>query len=181
VPRASPRHQEDHRVPPNDAINRAGWTQGIADVGTALIALLPSDVRVSTAPPDQLPNQAPATGGRLNLFLYQVLESAPTRATTPPTRVDLRSTLPPLALDLHYLLTADGSNPGDAAGALERAMRALHASPVLTLQADGQHSVPARILMRPLPWQEMAAVWTALGTPYRLSVVYVVGPVLIGD
>ena len=167
-------------MPPNDIANRAGWTQGIADVGSALIALLPSDLRVTTAPPGQPPQRAPEPGGRLNLFLYQVLESAPTRATTPPTRVALRSTLPPLALDLHYLLTADGSKPGDAEGALERAMQALHASPVLTLQADGPHSVPARVLMRTLPWLEMAAVWTALGTPYRLSVVYVVGPVLIG-
>ncbi len=166
-------------MPPNDIANRAGWTQGIADVGSALVALLPTDLRVSTAPPDQLPQQAPEPGGRLNLFLYQVLESAPTRAASPPTRVGLRPTVPPLALDLHYLLTAQGRNAGDAERTLERAMQALHASPVLTLQADGQHSVPARVLMRALPWQEMAAVWTALGTPYRLSVVYVVGPVLI--
>ena len=167
-------------MPPNDITNRAGWTQGISDVGAALLALLPDDVRVSTVPPDQLPHRAAEPGGRLNLFLYQVLESAPTRAATPPTRVTLRPTAPPLALDLHYLLTAAGPNPGDAEGALERAMQALHASPVLTIQADGQHSVPARVLLRTLPWQEMAAVWTALGTPYRLSVVYVVGPVLIG-
>ena len=67
-------------------------------------------VTVSAAPPDTVVVSGDEAGPRLNLFMYQATPNAALRNQALPsvTGRGARSTNPPLALDLHYLLTAYG-------------------------------------------------------------------------
>src|SRR5215207_10586310 len=69
-----------------------------------------SPVRVSAKAPDLIKLDNPADGPQLNLFLYRVSLNQGWRNADLPTRdsAGRRSASPPLALDLHYLLTAYG-------------------------------------------------------------------------
>ena len=71
---------------------------------------------------------------QLNLFLYQVTPNPGWRNADLPSRDGggARVTSPPLALDLHYLLTAYGADDLDAEILLGYAMQLLHERPVLT-------------------------------------------------
>ncbi|HEY9102455.1 DUF4255 domain-containing protein [Chitinimonas sp.] len=88
---------------------------------------------VSASPPDRItvgseePNQ-------LNLFLYQVTPNPGWRNVGLPSRDPQggRSSNPPLALDLHYLLSAYGSRDLNAEILLGYAMQLLHENPILT-------------------------------------------------
>ena len=57
---------------------------------------------------------------------------------------DQRLSNPPLALDLHYLLTAYGAQDLDAEILLGYAMQLLHETPVLTRRRSGGRSARAR-------------------------------------
>src|SRR5947209_5887360 len=89
-------------------------------------------VNVTTKPPDEArditnPNQ-------LNLFLYQVLPNAAWRNMDIPQRVKAGETsVPPLALNLYYMLTAYGLDNDDTFGhrLLGLAMRILYDHPLL--------------------------------------------------
>ncbi|HJZ69754.1 MAG TPA: DUF4255 domain-containing protein, partial [Blastocatellia bacterium] len=70
------------------------------------------EVTVSTLPPDRVDVlDAAQKKSRLNLFMYQVTPNAGWRNVGLPSRNDRgeRISNPPLALDLHYLLTAYGA------------------------------------------------------------------------
>jgi hypothetical protein len=99
----------------------------------------PSSVTVSCLAPDQVQNQiesgTPDTENQVNLFLHQVTHNAAWR------NVDFasisadgtqRTGNPPLALDLHYLLTVYGSEYWQAEALLGYALMMLHEAPVLT-------------------------------------------------
>ncbi len=78
------------------------------------------DVTVSVLPPDRVPIEGTDARSQLNLFLHQVTPNQGWRNAGLPSRdaQGERISNPPLALDLHYLLTAEGPKPGDAEGAL---------------------------------------------------------------
>jgi hypothetical protein len=100
---------------------------------------------------------------------------------------------PPLALQLHYLLTAfpsgSGGTDGDqeqfSHGALAAVMQALAANPVLgesdpALSAQAKPLVePLRITMDALDLEALSKLWTAASQPMRLSVGYQVSLVTI--
>ena len=99
-----------------------------AHVGSITVSALPPD-RIETGA--QEPNQ-------LNLFLYQVTPNPGWRNTGLPSldsRGDGRLSNPPLALDLHYLLTAYGRDDLNAEILLGYGMFLLHKTPVLTRKA----------------------------------------------
>src|SRR2546423_14161932 len=77
------------------------------DVSTAV----GKPVVVSVLPPDRVTTGA-KEAAQLNLFLYQVTPNPGWQNAGFPSRDDqgARLTNPPLALDLHYLLTAYGRN-----------------------------------------------------------------------
>ena len=110
----------------------------------------------------------------ITLWLYRVTvnESLTNR---PPTPVAAPA---PLALDLHYLLTAWSLDPRDEQVTLAWAMRQLHLHPVLdanTLSPDGGWAGDdvIQVVLADLTTEELMHIWSALGPPYRLSVGYV--------
>jgi hypothetical protein len=151
-----------------------------------------ADLRVTTAAPDQA--RRSLTGAQLNLFLYQTLPNAGWSNLSPLAQVRPGEPgFPPLALNLHYLLTAFGRGEGDTDAVSHRvlgaAMAVLHDQPLLGAEAVREAlstTVPLppfieRLRITPLPLniEEISKLWTAFQTQYRLSCAYEVTVVLI--
>jgi hypothetical protein len=169
----------------------------IAAVTAALRGFLSGAVdpaEVSTLPPDRA-GQA-GDSRRLNLFMYHVTHNAAWRNQEVPHRPRSGSQLrPPLALTLHYLLTAYGDNqPGeDDHSLLGKAMLWLHDNPVLKprdVQAQLSSSElgdsrlerqfePVRLTPETLSVDEMSKLWTTFQSQYRVSTTYQASVVLL--
>lgn len=166
-----------------------------------------SNVTVSALPPDRVFAPGVQEGNQLNLFLYQVAPNVGWRNIGLPSRDEQggRLTNPPLALDLHYLLTAYGAEDLHAEVLLGYAMQLLHETPVLTRQSirtalqpspvNGAILPPAlqalsaseladqveqiKIVATALNSEEMSKLWTALQARYRPTAAYHVSVVMI--
>ena len=144
------------------------------------------------------------TENQVNLFLHQVTYNAAWRNVDLPSmdpggKTRLKN--PPLALDLHYLLTVYGSADWQAEGLLGYAVMMLHENPVLTRDdiryalthlAGANSLIPAlsvstladqieiiKITPATLGREEMAWLWTALKADYRPTFPFQVSVVLI--
>jgi hypothetical protein len=162
---------------------------------------------VSTLPPDRVPTGT-TEPNQLNLFLYRVTANQGWRNNALPSRnaAGERMTDPPLALDLHYVLTAYGDQDLGAEILLGYAMQLLHETPMLTPKAlravlapvdpvDGRtlpntfgslsaidladQMQPVKIVPAFLSGEELSELWTAIRASYRPSVAYVASVVLI--
>jgi Pvc16 N-terminal domain len=150
-----------------------------------------SDLEVTTQPLDLARKNI--TKAQLNLFLYQAVVSAAWRNHDLPAQVRPGETgNPPLALDLHYLLTAWGRGDSDNDSVSHRvlgcAMSLLGDHPVLgsaeiaAAMANndlGDQIERVRIRTQPMGIEDMSKLWTIFQSQYRLSVAYEVGIVLI--
>ena len=117
--------------------------------------VLGSTVTVSALPPDRVVASNGAETSQLNLFLHQVSPNLGWRNEGLPSRdgaARTRLSNPPLALDLHYLLSAYGAEDLHAEILLGYAMQLLHETPVLGRSAiatalnpspRGRHDVAA--------------------------------------
>lgn len=141
---------------------------------------------------------------QVNLFMHQVTYNAAWRNVDQPSvaadgRTRLKS--PPLAIDLHYLLTAYGSADWQAEGLLGYALMFVHENPVLTrkdisfalthLSATNNLSSALatsaladqvemlKIVPATLGREEMAWLWTALKADYRPTFPFLVSVVLM--
>ena len=181
-----------------DVLNNGFIDHDLSTVGSFSVTALPPD-RITTG--TQEPNQ-------LNLFLYQVTPNQGWRNVGLPSRDSNseRLTNPPLALDLHYLLTSYGSQDFNAEILLGYAMQILHESPVLsrrdirtTLRSPspvGSGILPSpfgnlsaldladqveqiKITPHYLSTEELSKLWTAMQARYRQSMAYQVSVVLI--
>ncbi|MEP7043836.1 MAG: DUF4255 domain-containing protein [Dokdonella sp.] len=154
---------------------------------------LPS-LNVTTLPPDMARKNVIEGGAQLNLFLYQTLVNAAWRNQDPPDRTRPGEVArPPLALNLHYLLTAYGDQSDDEGMShrvLGGAMSVLHDHPLLSrseirgvLANNDLADQFERLRVTPLtlPMDEMSKLWTALQTNYRVSAGYEVTVVLINS
>jgi hypothetical protein len=168
---------------------------------------LGSNVTVTAMPPDVIPIDSANATTQLNLFLHQVTLNPGWRNAALPSR-DAKGTRlsnPPLALDLHYLLTAYGSSPLHSEILLGYAMHLLHENPVLDRQSirtalnagtvDVSILPPAfqslsaadladqveqiKITQESFGTEEMSKLWSALQAHYRPTVAYHVSVVLI--
>ncbi len=186
-----------------NALAIAAVTAALKDlIGNGLLGLDLSSigsVTVSALPPDRI-----ATGqtepNQLNLFLYQVTPNTGWRNRALPTRdaSGARIGKPPLALDLHYMLTAYGAQDLSAEALLGYAMQFLHETPMLTREqlrtVLGPPSPPfgnlsALSLAEQVEWlkitpqflgaEELSKLWTAMQARYRPSMAYQVSVVLI--
>ena len=93
-------------------------------------------VKVSALAPDLIPLTGDAPS-QLNLFLYQVMPNQGWRNAGLPSRDGRgdRLTNPPLAVDLHYLVTAYASKDLHAEILLGHAIQILHETPGLSRDA----------------------------------------------
>lgn len=166
-------------------------------------------VTVSVVAPDSiaLGNDA---APRLNLFLHQVTPNPGWRNVGLPgfdASGQQRIGTPPLALDLHYLLTAYGSSDLHAEVLLGYAMQLMHETPVLARNAIRKALNPPaspvngsllpsvyqalrasdladqveqiKITQQAMSMEELSKLWTALQAHYRPSAAYMATAVLI--
>ncbi|HEY0384456.1 MAG TPA: DUF4255 domain-containing protein, partial [Pyrinomonadaceae bacterium] len=167
------------------------------------------DVTVSALPPDRIDISETTGKSQLNIFLYQVTPNAGWRNAGLPSRDSngQRLTNPPLALDLHYLLTAYGAKDLHAEILLGYGMQLLHETPVLTRAAIrtslkpptsviGGGDLPAelrslfaselseqveqiKIVPQFLNTEEISKLWSAFQARYRPTAAYQASVVLI--
>ena len=154
-----------------------------------------TDTTVTILPPDKARGNSSAN--QLNLFLYQILPNAAWRNMNIPSQVmPLETGSPPLALTLHYLITAFGKDNDTSLPyghhLLGKAMSILYDHALLgpdEIKSYATPSFPAnnldqqiervRITLQPLSLDEIAKLWSGLVTQYRLSVGYEVSVMLI--
>jgi uncharacterized protein DUF4255 len=171
-------------------------------------SVIGSTVSVSVMPPDRVVAANGTEASQLNLFLHKVTPNQGWRnerlsACDGTGRV--RLTDPPLALDLHYLLSAFSAADLHAEILLGYGMQLLHENPVLTRPAirtalspapDVGASLPTalraldttgladqieqlRITPTVLDTEELSKLWTAIQAHYRPTTGYTVSVVLI--
>jgi hypothetical protein len=170
--------------------------------------VLGSTVTVSALPPDRV---MPANGSestQLNLFLHRLTPNPGWRNNDLPSRDSSgrnRLANPPLALDLHYLLTAYSADELGAEILLGYAMQLLHENPVLDRRAITTALSPSPAVGTALPaalqaladcgladqleqvklvpeflsTEEMSKLWSAMQSHYRPSTAYLATVVLI--
>jgi hypothetical protein len=184
------------------AVLRNLLDNGLVDVGAPL-----SPVKVTAVAPDTIKLDDPEALPSLNLFLYRTsLNQGWTEVGLPAFDGNgTRISSPPLALNLHYMLTAYGSADFQAEILLGYAMHLLHERPVLDRPAirraldpsplDSTILPPAfqaltasdladqvegvTITYEPMDTEEMARLWAAIQSHYRPTASYLVTVVLI--
>jgi hypothetical protein len=151
-----------------------------------------NDTTVTTQPPDRA-RAAGNNANQLNIFLYQALPNAAWRNMDLPGRVNPGETgMPPLALTLHFLITAYGRDNDlvqpFSLQLIGRAMNVLNDHAILQakeikdalpgndLYAQLEH---VRLTLQPLSTEEIYRLWSGFQTPYRTSVAYEASVVLI--
>jgi hypothetical protein len=165
-------------------------------------------VDVSAKPPDKAVsgNNNSNESAQLNIFLYLVTPNIGWRNTDLPSRSSIgqRLTNPPLALDLHYLISAYGDKDVETDLLLGSAVQLLHEMPVISreeirislteadlpnhlkgigLSDTGLADQMELIKITPefLNTEEMSKLWSAIQSNYRPSVAYMVTVVLIQE
>ena len=111
------------------------------------------EVKVSALPPDRVLVEGTPETSRINLFMYQVTPNQGWRNVDLPSRDGSgeRTASPPLALDLHYLVSAYGASEFHAEILLGYAAQLLHETPVLTRDAIRRTLAPASPVTSVLP------------------------------
>lgn len=158
---------------------------------------------VTTMPPDRVIEEDEPTG--VNLYLHQVTPNVGWRNLGQPTfsASGARLSNPPLALDLHYLLTAYGAEPYHAEVLLGHAMLALHGLAVLgpaeisaalaggapppdpdlpdPVRTSGlaEQVESLRVTHEPMDPEAASRLWSAMQAKYRMTAAYLVTVVLL--
>jgi hypothetical protein len=179
---------------------------------TGLSSLFGGNVTLSAKAPDLVQAELGAGAtlqNQVNLFLHQVTENPAWRNVGQPWLASDGVTQlknPPLALDLHYLLTAYGSQDWQAEALLGYALLMLHENPVMTRQdirnaflalpsSDSSNPLSSavgtsgladqiemiKITPSTLGREEMAWLWTALKADYRPTFPFQVSVVLMQE
>jgi hypothetical protein len=162
---------------------------------------------ITAQPPDRI-TTGDTEANQLNLFLYQVTPNSGWRNVALPSRAPdgTRISNPPLALDLHYLLTAYGAQDLNAEVLFGYAMQLMHENSVLTrgqirIALGAPSPVDGTLLPGPfgrlsaldladqvelikitpvyLTSEDLSKLWTAMQARYRPSMAYMVSVVLI--
>jgi hypothetical protein len=157
-------------------------------------ALGGANAEVTAVAPDTIDLTGPNAGPRLNLFLHQVSPNAGWRNVDLPSRDarGRRTATPPLALDLHYLLTAYGPQPLQAEVLLGYGMQLLHEVPALDRGEIEARLPPSlercllsgqvemlKITPTVMNTEELSKLWSAMQSHYRPTAAYHVSVVLI--
>src|ERR1700743_1751623 len=166
------------------------------------------NVKVTSLPPDRIDTTLASEDSQLNLFMYHTTTNMGWRNEGFPSlnAKGERISNPPLALDLHYLLSAYGSTELHPEILVGYGMQLLHETPVLTRDAIKTSlalnpSVPPaqlpqylrmlstseladqieqiKITPQALSTEEIYKLWAAFLTRYRPTSAYHVSVVLI--
>ncbi|WP_017464134.1 DUF4255 domain-containing protein [Dyella ginsengisoli] len=185
------------------AVLRNLLDNGMIEAGSAV----GTTVNVSAVAPDTIDLEDAEAPPRLNLFLHQVTPNAAWRNAAMPSRnaAGERQSNAPLAVDLHYVLTAYGRTDFHAEILLGYAMHLLHERPWLD-RASIRRALdpsPLDVSMLPPAFQalaasdladqvesikitqaalgidEMSKLWSAIQSHYRPSAAYMVSVLLI--
>ncbi len=167
--------------------------------------ILGSGASITNSPPDLI-ETGPSEPAQLNVFLYNVSVNPALRNLDLPSNSSsgARRSNPPLAVNLHYLVTAYGGKAFDQEILLGFAMQVFHDTPVLNQQlianalADLISVTPAseeaqlvaastlpgqveflRITPEALSTEEIYRLWTAFQVSYRPTTSYLVSVVVI--
>jgi hypothetical protein len=165
------------------------------------------NVKVTSLPPDLVTTSVDEPA-QLNLFLYLVTPNTGWRNQEYPSlnRAGDRISNPPLALNLHYLLTSYCSNELHTEILLGYGMQLLHENPVLTREAIRKSLAPPsdvdstglpanlqslstsdladqlemiKIVPETMNIEELSRLWTAFQSKFRPSAAYMASVVLI--
>lgn len=178
----------------SNALAIAACTATLRNLLLAQVPLLDSDLsdlEVTTQPLDLARKNV--TKAQLNLFLYQTVVNGAWRNMDMPRQLRPGETgSPPLALNLHYLITAYGRGETDNDAVSHRvlggAMSVLHDHTALgrteiaaALPGNdlGEQFERLRITPLPMSLEELSKLWTVFQTQYRVSAAYEVTVVLI--
>jgi hypothetical protein len=184
------------------AVLRNLLDNGLVDIGVPL-----SPVTVTAVAPDRIDLEDPEAAASLNLFLYRTSSNQGWAEMGLPSFDGNGTALahPPLALNLHYLLTAYGVADFEAEILLGYAMHLLHERPVLDRAAIRRALDPSplgpsilppafqaltvsdladqleavTITREPMDTEELSRLWSAIQSHYRPTAAYVVSVVLI--
>ena len=165
------------------------------------------DVTVSAIAPDRVRTSSEAESSQLNIFLYRVTPNIGWRNVDYPSfnAGGARVANPPLALDLHYLLSAYGAEDFHSDILLGYGMQLLHEHPVLdrdAIRAALTPDAPAggglpqelrilatagladqaeqiKIVPESMDSEEISRLWAAFQTNYRPTAAYLATVVLI--
>jgi hypothetical protein len=143
------------------AIRKELSLQNIVPSESAIVFLNPTDT-------------AHDSSNRLSIWLYQVTENEFIKNQTPVRSNNGHGLMkPPLALNLHFLVTPFGDTAEASLLLLGKVMEVLYDNAIVILR-DANDSVfeELRINMSRLTLEELSRVWEALIEPYRLSVCY---------
>ncbi len=136
-----------------------------------LAAMVPNDSVIVFANPTET---ARNSSNRLSIWLYRVTENEFVK-NQPPVRANggHALTMPPLALNLHFLITPFGDSPEASLLLLGEVMQALYDNAIVIIKDDNDGVFEElRIMMSRLTLEELTRVWEALIEPYRLSICY---------
>lgn len=188
------------------AVLRDRLNDGMVD--RDISAVTGSAVTVTTLAPDRVLPAEGTEATQLNVFLYQVSPNTSWSNHALPSRDASgrqRLSNPPLALNLHYLISAYGSEPLHREILLGHVMQLMHQFPVLTREmitaalalspADAATRPPSvqaladsgladqietlKITPQFLNSEELSKLWTATQSHFRPSAAYEVSVVLI--
>jgi hypothetical protein len=175
----------------------------LLDATSTLWAKLGSTPSISAVPPDRI---ATEEGDQLNVFLYRTSLNPGWRDAGLPVRAanGSRLTQPPLALDLHYVISAHCKADLHAELLMGASMEALHGMSVLTASAISKYysqTTPpgitpdvwtlvstAQLDQQPeqvtvsfenMSIDDISKLWSVLGEKYRPSAAYLVTVVLL--
>lgn len=177
----------------SDSLAIAAVTATLRNLIAAGIVNEGANTEVTTQPPDEVKT---ADKNSINIFLYQTTIDAAWRNQDMPRQIKPgEKGIPPLALNLFYLITAYAKNSATPTlpdlishRLLGSAMRTLHDHPVLSgteintalkesnLNDQIEH---VRITQQPMSLDDMSKLWTAFQSKYRISAAYQVAVVLI--
>jgi Pvc16 N-terminal domain len=183
------------------------WLLSNALVSAGLNSAFPTAAGISALSPDLV-----TTGGsevpQLNLFMYYASFNPSYRNDSLPSKDSrgARVTNPPLALNLHYLVSAYGKNELDPEILLAWAMQMFHENPIMSretiqtllaamaadpgatpeMQAVARTTLAdqvelIKIAPESLSNEEISKLWMAFNTHYRPTTSYQVSVVLIQE
>jgi hypothetical protein len=150
-------------------------TAAIATVSTALKGVLEGALGGT---PVVLVDPTRANAGELVVWLYQVTVDEFTRNRSPAQVENAggrtgRLKLPPLGVNLSYLIAPMVDDQYAAQTTLATVMLALYETPQFAVELPGAEvSELVRVSFVPDTMDERAKLWEAVSKPYRLSVCY---------